>query len=157
MDCHKKREEDDKMKNTLKAIRKAFEYGVYFYLMMAISMFVWICVMSEIAAANFKKGFSGASFLFSLVVIIFLFAVMLFPVLMVILEYRANKAGDETDDEDHEEPKTFFGKIWAHYQYGLKKTIPAQLFYTTMQFKYFSYSIIFILIDGQLAQILTFI
>jgi hypothetical protein len=158
MDCIRKREEDDKMKKALMAIRKAFEYGVYFYLMMAISMFAWINAMSEIAAVNVKNGFSAISFVFSVVVIIFLFAAMLFPVLMVILEYRAKKHDDETDEEDdEEEPKLFFGKIWAHYQYGVKKTIPAQLFYTAMQFKYFCYSIIFILIDGQLAQIALFI
>jgi hypothetical protein len=157
MDCHRKREEDDKMKKALKAIRKAFEYGVYFYLMMAISMFVWICVMSEIAAANLPNGFSAISFLFSVVVMFFLFAAMLFPVLKVILEYRAKNHDDETDEEEGEDPKLFFNKIWAHYKYGVKKTIPAQLFYTAMQFKYFCYSIIFILIDGQLAQIALFI
>jgi hypothetical protein len=161
MDCVRKREEDDKMKKALKAIRKAFEYGVYFYLMMAISMFAWINAMGEVAAVNLKNGFSAISFLFSLVVLIFLFAVMLFPVLKVILEYRAKKHNDETDEEEQdnedEEPKLFFNKIWALYKYGVKKTIPAQLFYTAMQLKYFCYSIIFILIDGQLAQIAFFI
>jgi hypothetical protein len=57
---------------------------------------------------------------------------------MVTLQYKANKTSDETQDEiDEEKPKTFFAKIWAHYQYGVRKTIPAQLFYTTMQLKYF--------------------
>jgi hypothetical protein len=55
---------------------------------------------------------------------------------MVILESKANKVNDENCDENHVEKKTFVDKIWAHYQYGLKKPIPAQLFYTTTQFKY---------------------
>jgi hypothetical protein len=50
LDCIKKREKDDNIKKALKAIRNAFEYGVYFYLTMATSLFIWICVVSEIAA-----------------------------------------------------------------------------------------------------------
>jgi hypothetical protein len=84
--------------------------------------------------------------------------VMLFPVLMLRLESKASKiVAENRDEEKNEEDKTFIGKIWAHYQYGLKKSIPAKLFHTIMQFKFFWYSIIFILIDGKNAQISLFI
>jgi hypothetical protein len=138
LDCIKKREFDDYIKKTLRAIRNAFEYGVYFYLTMATSLFIWICVMSEIAAGKMDTGLNGLSYLLSLFILVCLFAIMLFPVLMVTLEYNAKIASDETQDEiDEEKPKTFFAKIWTHYQYGVRKTIPAQLFYTTLQLKYF--------------------
>jgi hypothetical protein len=42
MKCVKKRDKNSRIKKTLKAIRKSFEYGVYFYLAMTISLFVWI-------------------------------------------------------------------------------------------------------------------
>jgi hypothetical protein len=154
LNCIKQREEDDKIKKTLIAIRKAFEFGVYFYIMMTASLFVWLCVMNEIAAANFDTGFNIFSFAFSICVLGSLFGVMLFPVLMVIFRLRAKqKDGNDSQDED----STFFGKIWANYKYGLKETIPAQVFYTTLQFKFFCYSIIFVLVDGKEAQIALFI
>jgi ABC-type transport system involved in cytochrome bd biosynthesis fused ATPase/permease subunit len=72
----------------------------------------------------------------SLLVLIFLVVVMLLPVLMVILESKANKVSDKDHEENHEQKKTFINKIWAHYQYGLRKATPAHLFFATTQFKY---------------------
>jgi hypothetical protein len=37
-----KKEKNVRIKKTLKAIRKSFEFGVYFYMMMTISLFVWL-------------------------------------------------------------------------------------------------------------------
>jgi hypothetical protein len=153
LNCIKKREEDDKIKKTLMAIRKAFEFGVYFYITMTASLFVWLCVINEIAAGNFGSGFDALSFFVSVIVLMSLFGVMLFPVLMVLLRHKAKRDGN--DFQLHE--KTFFGKIWANYRYGLKETILAELFYATLQLKFFCYSIIFILVDGKEAQIVLFI
>jgi hypothetical protein len=101
---------------------------------------------------------NGFSFFVSLLMLIFLLAVMLFPVMMVILESKASKVSADTQDEvTTEEDKTAVAKLWGNYQYGLRKAVPAQLFYTTMQLKYFMYAIIFILIDGKEAQISLFI
>jgi hypothetical protein len=76
----------------------------------------------------------------------------------VMLESRASKDNADTKDEvTAEEEKSAVAKLWANYQYGLRKAVPAQLFYTTMQLKYFMYAIIFILIDGKEAQISLFI
>ena len=156
--CIKEREESSKIKKTLKAIRKAFEFSVYFYIVMAASLFVWLIIINEIASGNFDTGLNGFSFFVSLFMLIFLFAVMLFPVLMVMLESRASKVSADTQDEvTAEEEKSVIAKLWANYQYGLRKVVPAQLFYTTMQLKYFLYAIIFILIDGKEAQISLFI
>lgn len=114
--------------------------------------------MNEIAAGRFDSGLNVFSYFVSLFVFIFLFVIMLFPVLMLRLEAKASRIGAETHDEDKtDEKKTFIGKIWAHYQYGLRKSIPAKLFHSVMQFKYFWYSIIFILVDGKNAQISLFI
>jgi hypothetical protein len=50
LECIKELEEDKAIRKTLKAIRKTFEFGVYFYIVMATSLFIWICVVNEVAA-----------------------------------------------------------------------------------------------------------
>jgi hypothetical protein len=50
LECIKELEEDKAIKKTLTSIRKTFEFGVYFYIVMATSLFTWICVVNEIAA-----------------------------------------------------------------------------------------------------------
>jgi hypothetical protein len=158
LDCVRKRERGDKLKKILKYIRKSFEYGVYFYILMATSIFIWLCVVNELAAFKFKTFLNIGSLFVSLIVLFFMFAVMLFPLLMLKLESRANKIGvDAQEEEKYEKEKTFIGKIWASYQFGVRKTTHARLFYTTLQFKYLLYSAIFVLIDRKLVQILSFI
>jgi hypothetical protein len=134
----KEKDEESKIKRTLMSIRKSYEFGVYFYIIMATSLFIWLCVVNEVAACRFDTILNIFSYFVSLIVLIFLFALMLFPVLMLALEFRANKKGTGTQDgEIDEKVKTIIDKIWTHYRYGLRKTIPSQLFYTTTQFKYF--------------------
>jgi hypothetical protein len=134
----KEKDEESKIKKTLMAIRRTYEFGVYFYIIMATSLFIWLCVVNEIAACRFDTILNICSYCISFIVLILLFALMMFPVLMLALEFRANRKGTATQDgEIDEEEKTVIDKIWTHYRYGLRKTVPSQLFYTTTQFKYF--------------------
>jgi hypothetical protein len=134
LECIKELEEEKMIKKTLVYIRKTFEFGVYFYILMATSLFIWLCVVNEIAGRRFDTILNICSYCVSFIVLIFLFVLMLFPVLMLELEYRAKV--QTHNGEAAEEENTIIAKIWAHYRYGLRKTVASQLFYTTTQFKY---------------------
>jgi hypothetical protein len=131
------RDDNDKVKMTLMFIRKKLEFGVYFYVVMATSLFLWLCAVNEVAARRFDTILNICSYSVALFMLIFLFALMLFPVVMLFLESRVNKVDVRTNDEvAGGEEIAALSKIWDHYRYGLRKAILAQLFYTTTQLKY---------------------
>lgn len=124
---------------------------------MVASLFIWLCVMNEIASGNFDTTLNGFSYIISLFALVLLVLQMLFPILMVYIERRRKVDEEDQVMEKTDEEKTILAKIIANYQFGFKKTILAQLFFTALQFKYFCCSIIFILIEDKNVQISLFI
>lgn len=148
----------------MRATKRAFEFGVYFYFLIFASLFVFILTLNDIAAANFKTGLNVFSFILSIFVLIFFVLLMIAPILFLIkkrltksIEDDQEKETEEREEQEEPRQRTFLEKIWRNYTNGLRKNIFARLFYSCLLFKHICYAIIFVLVSGKEAQLALFI
>ena len=145
----------------MRATKRTFEFGVYFYFLVFASLFVFILTLNDIAMANFKTGLNGFSFILSIFVLIFFVVLMITPILLVIKMkgYKSKEEEPETkpDELENFKERTFLEKIWRNYTNGLRRNIFARLFYTFLLFKQLCYAIIFVFVTGKEAQLSLFI
>lgn len=148
----------------MRATKRTFEFGVYFYFFIFASLFVFILTINDIASANFKTGLNGFSFIVSIFVLIFFVLLMIAPILLIVKARltESTENDNEKDTEEHEQreglrERTFFEKLQKNYTNGLRRNIFARLFYTCLLFKHLCYAIIFVLVSGKEAQLALFI
>lgn len=145
----------------MRATKRAFEFGVYFYFLIFASLFVFILTLNDIAAANFKTGLNGFSFILSIFVLIFFVLLMMAPILFVIKKKTSSQVSDDlepkVDENDKSLETTFFEKLSRNYTNGFKRNTFARIFYSILLFKHLCYAIIFVLIPHKKAQLSLFI
>lgn len=155
---------------TLIAIKNAFEFSVYFYLLIVASMFLFLVTLNDVTAGNFSTAFNLISFILSLLVLVLLFIMAIIPIVLILMKELTNNSNADKDmkKEDNiiqekqnlmlrEAQKWLFNKLWNTYMGGLRKSIFAQVFYSLLLSKFFIYAIIFILIDEGKTQLIVFI
>ena len=120
--------------NCLKKLRGYLEYGVYFYIIVFASPFMFLVSLNEIAAFETSTGFRAFSFVFSLLSFLILIVVALLPVISMWMKKRE---------------KNFFS--------GLKESWKAKIFYTIVMVKFLVFSMIFILLDFKEIQLSSFL
>lgn len=57
----------------LRATKRAFEYGVYFYMIVFASLFIFLLTLNDIAEADFSTGLNGFSFVLSITTLTLIF------------------------------------------------------------------------------------
>lgn len=155
---------------TLLAIKSAFEFSVYFYLLIVTSMFLFLVALNDIAGGNFDTAFNLISFIVSLIVLALMFIMAATPIILILMKMQMKKNTNEKDAEKEnkdkrpiknvaltETQKWIFKKLWDSYMGGLRESIFAHIFYSLLLSKYFVYAIIFILIDEGKTQLIVFI
>lgn len=150
------KESEGKMGRCMRATKRAFEFAVYFYLLVFSSSFLFLVTVNEIAGGNLDTGVTSISFFMSLIVITVLFTMMAFPVLMALKE-RSSPAAVSVEGMEAHASRNFIQKIWANYKSGFKDTLLARIFYTVLLGKFFLYSLNFIFVDSGVAQIILFL
>ena len=119
--------------NCLKTLRGWMEFGLYFYIVVFTSPFMFLVSLNEIAAFEVGSGFKAVSYVFSVIIFCLLLLAAFLPIISLLK-----------------------GKVEKHFFNGLRDSWRAKLFYTSVMIKFLSYSIIFILISSKEAQLTCF-
>ena len=118
----------------MRKLRGYLEYGVYFYIIVFVSPFMFLVSLNEIAAFETGSGFKAVSFVFSLLSFLLLIVIAFLPMVSLLMK--------KTE-------KNFFS--------GLRDSWAAKIFYTTVMVKFLAFSIIFILINQKEVQLSFFL
>jgi hypothetical protein len=141
-------------------LRSVFEFHIYFHMLVYSSLFIFLVIVNEIAAANFNTKFNTFSFYCSSFVLVglALFIVAPLPFLM-----KKQKEIDTVEDlralPEDVKPKieTFGDKIWSTLTSGLKNTAFSRIYYQLLLLKFLLYACILILLTDPKYQIGCFV
>ena len=115
-------------------MRSYLEFGVYFYIMVFASPFMFLVSLNEIAAFEVGSGFKAVSYVFAFISFLLLIVIAFLPVISLLMK-----------------------KTEKHFFNGLKDTWAAKIFYTTVMAKFLAFSFIFIVLDLKEAQVSAFL
>jgi len=128
-----KLKESEDYRNILIAIRKWFEFGIYYHLIVFASPLIFIVSLNKIINSGITSGFYTFSDIISIVVFCLLLVLTFLPIISTIM-----------------------GKGERHVSTGLKREGKIKLFYTVIMLKFLAYSIIFIIVRSKKAQVASF-
>ena len=134
----------------VRAIRKSFEFSVYFYLMVFTLPFSFILTLNEFSAEYWETDLLTFSFFVSVFFFTLLILIGLLPVLFL---FSKNLGLGEEDEEENAWWKTFLKSIRAPFWNGIRDDKIARLFYTVVWAKYFIFAMFLILSDKPKVQI----
>jgi len=134
----------------IRAIRRSFEFSVYFYLILFTLPFTFVLTLNEIPEKYFETGLLTLSFFVSLIFLIFLIIVGLLPILFIF----SQKIG-LSDEEEEEDSwwQTLLKKLRAPLWNGIRENKIARLFYTVVFAKFFIFALFLILSDKKEVQL----
>lgn len=140
-------------------LRDVFEFHVYFKFLVYSSMFIFLVIVNEIAAANFDTNFNIFSFSLSMFVLamLILFTVVPIPFLMRNRKQDLDLTNEIQDKVANIIKRTWKHKIWNTTTSGLKDSVFGCIHYQLFLVKCLCYAIILIILSNAKIQISLFI
>ncbi|CAI2363026.1 unnamed protein product [Moneuplotes crassus] len=138
----------------VKKIRSAFEFYIYFYLIVFTIPYSTITSINEVAEEYWETTLLTASFFLSIFYIIALVVIGSLPILFTFSE----KLGIEDEELAHDKNwKVLLKRLRAPYWVGIREDHIARLFYTILFMKYFVLALFLVLSEKKGVQLAFFI